>query len=459
MIIRRQSLSQNSTDDGNEISIDLARLAYIARKKARLLAAATLLGFGLGLIYPMYKLSKPVQTRLETEILFVGNAGVTGVTGVTGVKEIDSALSTFDPQINLPTLIQNWRQESFLEVALTHSQVKVIDSRRNPKLGVDQNLSEKWPQVFLVNDQSGRRAHLLIDFQFPRNRPVRMIIQGAFPLEKLKLVGDNILFALNELWSQKALELARTQVSYAEKVRTQLAKEPAGAVEELPLLARSIQITADLSLLSNYHRVRLIDQFLRKLANWPPKIIFVYKGKQTWEEVLPSRGLLILPIILGTGFLFGLLGFNNFFGEMAGKVLGERDLADIHPAASVYPTKLASADLIHLLAASFARAGQDKLRKLAAFVPQTESRLMETIRSAAERAGHSFANDSSDHAEVCLFQTDNPSSMIARLPSCGIGRILLISKKGESLKSRHKLYQAEADLAGVPITDVVLIED
>jgi len=83
---------------------------------------------------------------------------------------------------------------------------------------------------------------------------------------------------------------------------------------------------------------------------------------------------------------------------------------------------------------------------------------METIRSAAERSGHTFVNDGSYKAEVSLFLTDDPSSLIARLPSQGFGRILLTSKKGESLKSRHKLYQAEADLAGVPITDVILID-
>jgi len=417
-----------------------------------------LLGLGLGLVYPLYQFSKPVETRLETEILFVGSAGATGATGVTGVKEIDAALSTFDPQINLQDIIQQWPVWPLLGKALDQSGLKRIDSGTKAGCPGDLGTSEKVSKQFLVQDGSAGQTNLLIDLQSPRSKPVKMIIQGSFPQEKLKTIGANLLRVLNDTWSQQALELARTQRPYAEKVRAQLIQEPAGSLENLPRLAQPIQITADFSLLSNYQRIRLIDQFVDKLKDWPQGMVFAYPGKQNFTKLLPSRTLWFLPFVVGAGFFLAILFFLNFLGPLAAKVLGEKDLAEIHPSASIYPTKMVSGDLGDLLAASFARAGQEKPKRLAAFIPQAEPDLIEKIRSAAESSGHTFSRNESDNTEACLFPADDPSSLFARLPSKGFGRILLTSKKGEALKSRHNLYQAEADLAGVPITDVILIE-
>jgi hypothetical protein len=290
-----------------------------------------------------------------------------------------------------------------------------------------------------------------------RKKPVNLVLQGLLPEAKLRVLADRICRALNRSWSQQALALAQLQRPYAEKVRAQLVKEPAGTVENLPQLAQPIQVTADLSLLSNYQRIRLIDQFMDKLENWPPEVIFAYTGQTNRTKALPSHELWILPFVVGAGFLVGMLGFLNFFSPLAGKILGERDLAAIHPEASIYPTNLGSAELKDLLAASFAHTSQKKPAKLATFVRRSESDLIEKVRLAAEGAGHSFSRDGTEKAQVCLFPTEYPSSQIARLPSQGFTRILLISKKAESLKSLHKLYQAQADLAGVPITDVILI--
>jgi len=309
MIIRRQGLPQNPAEDGDEISIDFERLGFIVCKQAGLLAVAALLGLGLGLVYPLYQFSKPVETRLETEILFVGSAGATGVTGVTGIKEVDSVLSTFDPQINLQNIIQRWPDWPLLGEVLEKSDFKRVDSGAKAGSLSDQGRSGKAPAKFLVQDSSGGQAKLLIDFQTPRNKPVRMIIQGAFSEEKIKILNANVLRAFNKSWSQQALELAQTLISNAEKVRAQLGKEPSREVENFPRFAQSIQISADFSLFSNYQKIRLIDQFLEKLQNWPAELTFAYNGKQSWEELLPSKALWLMPLVLGAGFLIGILAF------------------------------------------------------------------------------------------------------------------------------------------------------
>jgi hypothetical protein len=458
MIIRRPEEVKNEFGVDGEYSIDFERLGYVARRKAKWLVAGALTGFTLGLIIPIYQFSRPVENRLETEILFVGPAGVTGVTGVTGVKEIDIALSTFDPQIKIQEISENWPDWAVLDVALEGSGLRRMDSIPQSSYGGNSDGLKKPSSRFLVQDDSGQAFLLMSELRTARKKPVKLVLQGLWPEAKLGLLAERICRTLNRSWSQQALALAQLQRPYAEKVRAQLVKEPAGKVESLPQLAPPIQVTADLSLLSNYQRIRLIDQFMDKLENWPPEVIFAYPGQKNRTKALPSHALWILPFVVGAGFLVGILGFWNFSSSLAGKILGEQDLADIHPAASIYQTSLGSAELKDLLAASFAHTSRERPEKLAIFVPQSESDLIEKVRLAAEGAGHSFSRDGTEKAQVCLFPTNDPSSQIARLPSQGFGRILLTSKKAESQKIRHQLYQAEADLAGIPITDVILIE-
>jgi hypothetical protein len=309
-----------------------------------------------------------------------------------------------------------------------------------------------------VQDDSGRKYVLLADLEAPRNKPVTLILQGESPESRLRALANEFLTALNQQWSQQALALAQLQRPYVEKVRAQLVKEPVGAVQNLPPTTQPIQITAELSLLSNYQRIRLLDQFLDKLENWPTELIFAYPGKQSRSELRPNRLLWALPMFLGGGSFFALLLGLNFLGSLAGRVLSEEDLASAHPAASVYPTQPGSSRWVHLLAASLAHGGHEKRGKFAVFIPQEQSSLIETVRLAAEKSGHTFTAQGSTDKEVCVFTSPDPSDEMSRLPSQGFTRIISIVKKGESKRSRHQILQAEADLAGIPITDVILIE-
>jgi hypothetical protein len=114
MIIRSQPSKKVIQDEREEISIPLERLCYIARKKAGILTLMALIGFGVGLVFTLPQFSLPVETRLENDILLIGypettgTTGVTGVTTVTGVREIDSVLSTFEPQIKIQESAQRW---------------------------------------------------------------------------------------------------------------------------------------------------------------------------------------------------------------------------------------------------------------------------------------------------------------------------------------------------------------
>jgi hypothetical protein len=381
------------------------------------------------------------------------------VTGVTGVTEIDSVLSTFDPQREIQGKMQQWPDLPLLDQVLEQTGLRRIDSGAEPVSATDQHDQGKIPKKFKVQDQSGEQSSVLVGLEASRNKPLRLVVQSPLPEVKIRLLTDHVFSELNRRWGQEALGLAQAQRPSAERVRARLVKAAAGTAEDLPQLVHLIQRTVDLSLLSNYQKIRLIDQFLEKLENWPADLLFAYPGNQVWSNLRPSPVLWILPALIGAASLFGFLFLHNFVGPLASKVLGEQDLANLHPTASVYSNNLGSVQLANLLAASFSHLTGGKPGKVAAFFPRGDSGLAEQVRMASEKSGRTFSLANSGSAEICVFETDDPSMEICQLPHQGFGRILLTSKKGESVKSRHKLYQAEADLAGVPITDLVLIED
>lgn len=457
MIIRHQALAQLSVEENDEISIDFERLLYVARKKAVLLAKVALTGVGIGLGIALYQFGKPPQGRLETELLFVGGTGTTGMTEVTGVREIDSTLSTFDPQMKIQELVQAWPALSLLEEPLRKIGLRRVVGECELARETDVDKSKKSSTRILVQDGLGKKYILLVDLQSPRNKPVRLSLQGELPESRLKILAKEFVATLNQQWGQQALAFAQIQRPYAEKVRAQLVKEPVGAVQNLPQVAQPIQIVAELSLLSNYQRIRLIDQFLDKLENWPSEIIFAYPGKQSRAEIRPSLLLWVLPVLLGGGSFLALLIGLNLTGPLAGRVLSEGDVAPVHPAASVYSIQIGSAQLVNLLAASLAHGGQERRGKIAVFVPPREPELVKLVSLAAEKSGNAFTAQESVDKEVCIFSVVDPSDRISGLPMQGFTRIILAAKKGESTKLCQRLLQAEADLAGVPITDVILI--
>ena len=466
MIIRRQLSRKVIEDEREEISIPFERLCYIARKKAVLLTLAALIGFGLGLVYVLYQFSLPVETRLENDILLIGYpgttgttgvTGVTGVTTVTGVREIDSVLSTFEPQIKIQEIAQRWPDLALLDEILSRSGLRRADAMVKQISELKFGSAKKTSSRFLVQGDDGGKFMLLMDFQAPRNKPPQVVIQAGISETQMRPLVDNIFKNLNQRWSQEALELAKTQRPFAEKIRAKLLKQSSGGAQNLPQMDQLIQINVDQALLSNYQRVRLIDQFLDKLKDWPAEMCFAFPGKKIYWDVRPNRALLALPVVSGAGFLLGFLLLLNFVGPLAGKVLGEQDLASAHPEASIYSTKIGSAQLVSLVARSFAHAFEGKEGKLVAFVPHDDKRIAEYIRIAADKSGRLFGLDGSKDSEVTLVSSRDPSDSFSRLQDRGFCRILLSSKQGESWKMSHQLLQAEADLVGISITDVILI--
>jgi hypothetical protein len=340
-----------------------------------------------------------------------------------------------------------------LDEILSRSGLRRTDVRGNHSSEAKFCFAKKTSLRFLVQDDDGRKFMLLVDFQVPRNKTPQVVIQAALTEAQMRTIVDNVFKSLNQRWSQEVLELAKLQRPYAEKIRAKLLKE-SGRAQGLPHLDRYL---VDPSILSNYQRVRLIDQFLEKLKDWPADMCFAFPGKNNFSEVRPQTALLALPFVFAAVFFLGLMLLLNFFGPLARKVLGEQDLASAHPEASIYSTKIGSAELVSLVANSFARTFGGKEGKVVAFVPHDEKMIAECIRIAAEKSGRLFGLDGSKDSEVTLVTSSDPSESLCRLPDRGFCRILLSSKLGESCKMRHQLLQAEADLAGISITDVILI--
>jgi hypothetical protein len=452
MIIRRNNTEGTRHEDSDRISIDLERLGYIARKKAGLLAIVTLVGVGLASAYTIYQVSKPVENRLETDLLFTS----TKLFSSTGVSMIDGVLSAFNPEIKIQENAQGSPDWCLLDRALGRLGLRRMDSKPRSRSGPPskENLSTQ----FLIQDDLGRKFIGLVYFKVTKNKPTKLVIESTLEKTQMQMVTANILEDMNQQWSQQLFQLAKLQKPYAEKVRSNYLKDAGAPILDLAKLDTAIQVNTDLSVLSQYQKIKLLDQFLEKLKDWPEVAVFTFPGLQRYSQILDKRGLLALPIISGAGLLLSCLALLNFIGPFAGKIFGEEDLASAHPTASIYSTKVGSAILVNLLAASFAQARGEKGVKVAFFTPHDEPRIVECIRLAAEKSGRSFGIDGSKDSEVTLFSSGDPSDFFPRLSARGFTRILLSAKNGMALKSDHLLYQVEADLSGLVISDVVLIE-
>lgn len=451
MIIRRTEKTKNEPD--GDFSIDWERLIFISQKKAGLLVGAALLGLSLGLLYCLYQFSKPAETRLEIEMLFIRPEGVTGV---TGVRKIDSVLSTFDPQIKIQDIIERWPDWSLLDATLQRSDLKRVKFDSASLITNHPSYLEATPRRFQVEGESEGYIMLFVDLQESRNKTPQIIIQGPLSRKKLKNIAENLFLELNRFLNQKALELAQTQQSYAELVRAELSQEAPEVTENMPQLLQSLQVSSNLSLLPNSQRIRLINRFLEILQNWPDESLFTYPGKKAWSDKAPSRSLWALPFVLMAFCFVGALAFYNSFGPLAEKVLGEKDLASAHPDACIYSRKLQPSQLVNLLAASFAHVDGNKGGKAAVFSLPDDPKLLEQILLAAEKSGRSFSANAPKSAMICLFSTSHPSDEICHLASQGFVRIILSARMAKSCKINHQLLQAEADLCGIPVTDVIL---
>jgi len=304
-------------------------------------------------------------------------------------------------------------------------------------------------------------ADLEAEIVTPRNKPAFLMVRGGVPQKNLERLTARWAQLLNEQVGSRYLGMAK-------KKREEISQEV--EAEEKNHLADFNRIRALTTkeskvkdgYLSNLafgwcqRRARL-DRLLGTLEqNCLPNPVFLI-GETSLPAMPPLRQPWALSFAALAGTIMAGLLYLYFIGPPSRQILSEAALASIYPQASVYSMPRDAATLDNLLAASMSRLGKEKAQKMAAFIPQEQSSLIEKVRQAAEKSGHSFTSNGSMDAELILFSSKDPSEELPRLPAKGCGRILLMAKQGESLKSRHRLHQAEADLAGITISDVLLI--
>ena len=296
----------------------------------------------------------------------------------------------------------------------------------------------------------------------PKKKPPTLLMWGPVPKENLEKITKTLARFLNEEVGQRYLCFGRDSkgeivkaISESEKRhRIKLARIRA-LPDEAPESKRALLFQESSQWSNNKDSV---DELIKDLdqSSLPIPIFAIGESLDTSPRAV--RRVAVLCLGVAGASLAGLLYF-LCLGAPSRIIFGEAALGAIHLDASIYSLRRDAAKLQNLLSASLAYAGSDKCGKLAAFVPQVESSLIEHIRVAAEKSGRSFGVDGSKDSEVTLFSSGDPSDYLSSLPHRGFSRILLSAKHGKALKSHHLLYQAEADLSGLAITDVVLIDD
>ena len=295
-----------------------------------------------------------------------------------------------------------------------------------------------------------------------KKKPLTLLMWGPVPKENLEKITKTLARFLNEEVGQRYLCFGRDSkgeivqaISESEKShRIKLARIRA-LPDEAPESKRALLFEESSQWSKNKDSV---DELIKDLdqSSLPIPIFEIRESLDTSPRTVQRVAVLCLGVAGAS--LAGLLYF-LYLGAPSRIIFGEAALGAIHLDASIYSLRRDAAKLQNLLSASLAYAGSDKCGKLAAFVPQVESSLIEHIRVAAEKSGRSFGVDGSKDSEVTLFSSGDPSDYLSSLPHRGFSRILLSAKHGKALKSHHLLYQAEADLSGLAITDVVLVDD
>ena len=296
-----------------------------------------------------------------------------------------------------------------------------------------------------------------------KKKPLTLLMWGPVPKENLEKITKTLARFLNEEVGQRYLCFGRDSkgeivqaISESEKShRIKLARIRA-LPDEAPESKRALLFEESSQWSKNKDSV---DELIKDLdqSSLPIPIFEIRESLDTSPRTVQRVAVFLCLGVAGAS-LAGLLYF-LYLGAPSRIIFGEAALGAIHLDASIYSLRRDAAKLQNLLSASLAYAGSDKCGKLAAFVPQVESSLIEHIRVAAEKSGRSFGVDGSKDSEVTLFSSGDPSDYLSSLPHRGFSRILLSAKHGKALKSHHLLYQAEADLSGLAITDVVLVDD
>jgi len=450
MIIRRGALT-NSTSYQDEAAVcESEDLVFILRKYGLHLGLVCLAaGFSLFGILKTFP-DAVARAEWETKLLFQPTA--LWALPKSGDTILDQLLPTFDALAEAEKIISENLPRERLSSALMAGGF-ILEETESVQLSLGFSFC---PQ------EGGRAVRVEVDLLKPRKQAPTLLLRSPAPPWLLQKMGKILVEFINEELSHRYLKSAKenrekivkaleeSDINYRKNVE-RIRAVPAESREAKQALLFEVANQNSLVLFSLAKQLQFLDK--DSLIN--PIVVM---GPSEAAAPLPARLLLVLCIGFGLLVYLGSALYLAFKGPPSVRILGEQTLAAIHPQASIYSSGRDAAILDNLLTASLARPGGGHQTKLAAFIPQAESALIEKVRKAAEKSGRSFGSEGSGDGEVTLFSSKDLSDEIARLPAKGYGRILLMAKQGEALKARHRCYQAEADLAGVPITDVVLME-
>ena len=370
----------------------------------------------------------------------------------TSIVAVDANLSKFDPEETLKKIFDGDFSPERLRA--------YFESEGFSLTGCD---SGGLSSGFEIRPADGSwSARMKAELIQAKKKPKTLLMWGPAPKKNLEKITKTLARFLNEEVGQRYLCFGRDSrgeivkaISESEKShRIELARIRV-LPDEAPQSKRALLFEKSSEWSKNKDSV---DELIKDLdqSSLPIPIFEIRESLDTSPRTVQRVAVLCLGVAGAS--LAGLLYF-LYLGAPSRIIFGEAALGAIHLDASIYSLRRDAAKLQNLLSASLAYAGSDKCGKLAAFVPQVESSLIEHIRVAAEKSGRSFGVDGSKDSEVTLFSSGDPSDYLSSLPHRGFSRILLSAKHGKALKSHHLLYQAEADLSGLAITDVVLVDD
>jgi hypothetical protein len=450
VIIRNQTSSgQASCDDEMEI-FELSALVFVMRKYGLSLGAVSLaagfLAFGVLKMFP----TALARQQLRTELLFQPTAS--WALPKTGDPLVDRVVPVFDPL-----------QESEKIISGILPRERLASALEAGGFSLEEAGPVQLASGFLARPlEGGRGVRVQASLLQPRKKAPALLLESPAPLGELQRQGEILVeFLAQELGARylKTAKATQGEILQALAESEKAHREVVDRIRAIPTEAKEAKQARLFEIANKRSLVLLsVNQLLQSLDTDSLRNPIVRRGPSNTGNLDGGRRIPILCLGLALATFLGGGLYLFFAGPPSRRIFGDQALAAIHPQASIYCFGRDADILDGLLAASLARAGAGHPAKLAAFIPEVESALIERVRKAAEKSGRSFGSEGSMDAEVTLFSSKDLSDEISRLPAKGYGRILLVAKQGEALKARHRCYQAEADLAGVPITDVILME-
>jgi len=451
MIIRKLSDKIGELQGEEDMVFDFECIWFIAKKYGPILG---IISISAGLL--AYLLTTMFSERIspnQTQIEFILQPQAVWGLPATGDAKTDALLTAFEPTKELPAVFAGGLSEE--EWADTLKEIQLAPAGKGPV--------KPSAGVRVRGVDGNSLIELTVEIRTPRNTAPHLVVAGDIPHKDLESLATRWAQMLNKKVGNRYLEVAKEKREMVNEVIAEAKKNHLENLELVSGLSSNDPKTKESYIFGLVYKwsqqqvlfARLLEAMNRNSLSTP---VFVV-GKPTLHASPAPKRPLLFSFGAATGIAFVGIFYLLFLGAPSRRILGEATLAAIYPQASIYSVPRDKAVLGNLLSASMARLGAAKEKKMAVFIPQEQSSLIEKVRQAAEKSAHSFASNGSMDAEVVIFSSNDPSDEISRLPSRGFGRILLAVKRGEAMKSRQRLYQTEAELAGISITEVILIED